>query len=71
MTNTAEVLDDAMELSPPERARLVNELLTSLNHPDEEIDQKWKQEVQDRIKAVDEGDIGTVSLDDVLSKYQD
>jgi putative addiction module component (TIGR02574 family) len=70
MAISSDVLNDAMELSPAERAELVNELLASLNQPDEDIDDQWRTEVKRRRKACEEGKIDTVSLDEVLSKYQ-
>lgn len=71
MKDSADVLDDAMDLSPAERARLVNELLSSLNQADEEVDRKWKEEVKDRIQAAEEGDLQSIPLDEVLSKYEE
>ena len=70
MKDTVDVLKDAMELPPPDRARLVNQLLSSLDQPDPEIDQKWKEEIKSRVKAVEEGKIDSVPLQDVLATYQ-
>ncbi len=70
MAVSSDVLNDALELPPAERAELVNELLASLNQPDDAIDEQWKTEVKRRREAREEGDMGTVSLDEVLSKYQ-
>ena len=70
MAISSDVLNDAMELSPSERAELVNELLASLNQPDDDIDEQWKQEVKRRGEAREEGKIDTVTLDEALSKYQ-
>ncbi len=70
MAISSDVLNDAMELSPAERAKLVNELLASLNQPEDDIDEQWKTEVKRRGEAREEGKISTVSLDEVLSKCQ-
>ena len=67
---TQEILDRALELPAAEKARIVDELLSSLNRPDEAIDALWRQEVEDRIKAYNAGTLKSVSLDEVLSKYR-
>jgi len=66
---TQEILDRALGLPAVEKARIVDELLSSLDRPDEAIDALWRQEVEDRIKAYNAGTLKSVSLDEVLSKY--
>jgi len=53
-----------------EKARLVDELLSSLDQPDEEIDALWRKEVEERIKAYQAGRLHSVSLAEVLAKYR-
>ena len=65
-----EILDRALKLPAVDKARLVDELLTSLDKPDEAIDALWRQEVEDRIKAYNEGNLRAVSLEQVLEKYR-
>ncbi len=67
---TQEILDRALGLPAVEKARIVDELLSSLDRPDEAIDALWRKEVEDRIKAYNAGTLKSVSLDDVLSKYR-
>ncbi len=69
-TETSEILDRAMELPALEKARLVDQLLSSLDEPDEAIDALWRKEVEDRIQAYQEGRLKSVSLSDVLAKYR-
>lgn len=64
MTNTTKIMDDAMNLSPVKRAKLIDQLLSSLDKPDTEIDKKWKKEAENRLKAVREGKIRSVPLAD-------
>jgi putative addiction module component (TIGR02574 family) len=64
-----ELLHDVMSLSPLERAQIVDEIMLSLDQPDEKIDALWKEEIESRISAYEKGDLKTVSLNDVLSKY--
>ena len=69
-TETREILDRALELPAVEKARLVDLLLSSLDEPDETIDALWRKEVEDRIRAYQEGKLRSVSLADVLAKYR-
>jgi len=66
---TREILDLAMGLPAVEKARLVDQLLSSLDEPDEAIDALWRKEVEDRIQAYRTGQLKSVSLADVLAKY--
>ena len=68
--DTKEIKNRAMELPALEKARLVDELLSSLDQPDEEIDALWRKEVEDRIKAYQAGKLQSVSLAEVLAKYR-
>ena len=67
---TREILDLAMGLPALEKPRLVDQLLSSLDEPDEAIDALWRKEVEDRIQAYRAGELKSVSLNDVLSKYR-
>jgi putative addiction module component (TIGR02574 family) len=70
MTNhTKHVLEEAMELSPAEKAELVTSLLSSLDEPDREIDALWQEESEDRVDAYKRGEIKARSLQEVLAKY--
>ena len=66
---TREILDLAMGLPAVEKARLVDQLLSSLDEPDEAIDALWRKGVEDRIHAYRTGQMKSVSLADVLAKY--
>ena len=65
-----EIRNRAMELPVLEKARLVDELLSSLDQPDEEIDALWRKEIEDRIKAYQAGKLQSVPLAEVLAKYR-
>jgi len=67
---TQEILDRALKLPAVDKARLVDELLTSLDKPDEAIDALWRHEVEDRIKAYNAGNLRAASLEQVLEKYR-
>jgi len=65
-----EILDRALKLPAVDKAYLVDELLTSLDKPDEAIDAMWRQEVEDRLKAYKAGNLRAISLEQVLAKYR-
>lgn len=69
-TEIQEILDRVIGLPAIEKARLVDELLLSLDQPDEAIDALWRKEVEDRISAFKAGKLQAVSLADVLAKYR-
>jgi putative addiction module component (TIGR02574 family) len=58
----AQVLEEALTLSPVERAELADRLLASLDSgPDRTIDALWAQEAEDRLDAFERGEIKAVS----------
>lgn len=67
---TQEILDRALQLPAIDKARLVDELLSSLDKPNEAIDALWRKEVEDRIQAYKAGNLRAVSLEQVLEKYR-
>jgi putative addiction module component (TIGR02574 family) len=67
---TQESLDRALKLPAVDKARLVDEILSSLDKPDAAIDALWQKEVEDRIKAYNAGNLRAVSLEQVLVKYR-
>jgi putative addiction module component (TIGR02574 family) len=65
----AQILKDALSLSPPERAALVERLLASLDSPAREhIDVLWSQEAEDRLDAFERGEIPTIAAQDVFDE---
>ena len=64
-----ELSREARRLSPAERIRLVDEILSSLDQIDRSLDASWATEVEDRIAAYRRGEIRAVELGEVLSKY--
>ena len=70
MATPKDILEDALSLTPTEKAELVDELLSSLDEPDKEIDELWVKEAESRIDAYDQGKLKAVSLEKVLEKYK-
>jgi putative addiction module component (TIGR02574 family) len=71
MTEQAkELIALATKLPPGERITLVEEILSSLDQPDAEMDRLWAKEAEDRLAAYRRGEIKVVDLDEVLAKYR-
>ncbi len=63
------VLAEALELSPIERATLVEELLASFDFPERhEIDALWAKEAEDRVNAYDRGELGATAAQAVFDR---
>lgn len=69
-TESQEILERALGLPAADKAHIADELLTSLDLPDEAIDAVWRKEVEDRIQAYRAGALKSVSLEEVLAKYR-
>jgi putative addiction module component (TIGR02574 family) len=67
---TRDILDLALGLPAVEKARLVDQLLSSLDEADETIDALWRKEVEDRIEAYRAGKLQSVPVTEVLAKYR-
>jgi hypothetical protein len=64
-----QILKDALDLLPVERAELAEKLLASFLLPaDKSIDVLWAQEAEDRIDAYEGGQIKTISAQKVFDK---
>jgi putative addiction module component (TIGR02574 family) len=65
--STETLLRQALELPSNDRAVLVEELITSLDQPDPELDALWLKEAEHRIAAYRAGELGAVDADDVFA----
>lgn len=70
MKNHRDLLEKALLLPENDRAQMADELLKSLSKSDPEIDDLWKQEAEDRVRAYEKGEIKAVSVEEVISKYK-
>ncbi len=70
MTATTErVLNDALALSPIERAELIQRLFQSFDvSEDSHIDTAWTEEIEYRIEAYDKGLLTASPAEDVLAR---
>jgi len=69
-SRSEELLKEALDLPPIERAAMVDQLITSLDRPDEAVDEAWRKEIGARLDAYRSGAAATVSADDVLAEYR-
>jgi putative addiction module component (TIGR02574 family) len=60
---------EARKLSPAERIRLVDDILSSLDQMDPSLDAKWAAEAEDRIAAYRRGELKAVELREVVAKH--
>ncbi|HKI45798.1 MAG TPA: addiction module protein [Balneolales bacterium] len=58
-----ELFEKALEMAPNERLAFAELILASLEHEDNEIRNTWVNEVNDRMKAVNEGRSGLLDFE--------
>ena len=64
------LLKEVLTLTPVEKAEIVDQLLKSLDVPDDDLDSLWQKEAEDRINAYDRGQLPSVSVEEAISKYK-
>lgn len=66
-----EIKNAVLELPFETRAKLVEEILNSLESSREEIDAAWRAEIERRVKEVEEGKVELIPGDQVLRELRD
>jgi hypothetical protein len=70
MGNAAKsLINQALELTSRERAIVAEQLLLSLDRPNQEIDEIWANEAEARVEALESGKLRKVSAESVLGKH--
>lgn len=65
--HSRQLLKSVLDLSPVERAEMVEQILASFGFPmRSDIDHAWAREVEDRIDAFERGDIGSTPASEVF-----
>ena len=65
------ILAEALELPPIERAELVENILSSFEFKSrKDIDALWAQEAEDRIDAFDRGETAAIPVEDVFAEIE-
>jgi putative addiction module component (TIGR02574 family) len=59
--STDELLAEALRLARADRARVAEELLSSLEEPDDEVAEAWATELERRSREIAEGRVQPVS----------
>jgi putative addiction module component (TIGR02574 family) len=68
-TSAAQILKDALELAPVDRAEMIERLFQSFDASgDRRVDAAWSEEIESRIDAYDQGRIAASRAEDVLAR---
>jgi putative addiction module component (TIGR02574 family) len=65
-----DILARIKSLDDLEKLRLVDEILTQLDKPDQELDKVWAEEARKRWNDYKAGKIETVSYEEIMSPYR-
>ena len=68
MSTTEELLAEVLRLPRAERARVVEELLSSLEEPADDVAAAWAAELERRSREVAEGRVQTVAWETVRTE---
>jgi len=72
MTTANEIRTAALLLPAEEKARLAEELLSSLDESNRaEIDAAWAEEIERRIDELESGNVKTIPADEVFRQLRD
>jgi len=66
--NTKELLEQAMQLKPVERLKLVESLIQSLDEPDKTVDDIWAEEAEKRLEAYRKGEVKGIPMDEIFKE---
>ena len=69
--SSEQILQQALALSPQDRAEIVDRLLASFQSPpDPRLDELWAREAEDRLDAYDRGEMGAVPAEEVFARIE-
>lgn len=64
-----EIVAQALKLNPAERFDLVDQVLHSLDKPDQEIDRIWLEEAEKRLAAYRAGKVKGIPAEEILGEF--
>lgn len=65
------ILAEALQISPQDRAQIAERLIASLETDiDLDVETAWQQEVQQRLRAVENGEVTLLSWEEVRAKLR-
>lgn len=72
MTDKTQVIvEQALKLSPTERADVAEQLLASLDEAlDSDVEKAWQEEVQRRLEQVERGEVKTIPWEEVQRRLR-
>jgi putative addiction module component (TIGR02574 family) len=59
--------EQVLALGETDRVKMADTLLESLRSPISEVEKAWAEEIEQRIAAIDRGEISTYSAEDVFA----
>lgn len=65
--SNAEILKEVLQLTPQERYIVVENILESLDKPDESVDSIWADEAEKRLQNYRENRVETISFEEVFN----
>ena len=65
-----EIFEQALALSPTDRAKLVNSLLESLDPPDAGVNEAWDVEIQRRAEELRSGKVNSIPWSEVRAELE-
>ena len=67
----AQILEEALKLTPQEKAELIERLASSMDPPDrKKIDESWSRECEDRLDAFERGEIRSIPASQVFQEIE-
>ncbi len=70
-SSSEQILQQALGLSPEDRAEIVERLLASFQTPpDPLLDELWAREAEDRLDAYDRGELGALPAEEVFARIE-
>jgi putative addiction module component (TIGR02574 family) len=66
--STDELIAEALRLPPEERARFAEELLASLEEPEDEVARAWAPELARRVRELEDGSVEGIPAETVFSE---
>jgi Putative addiction module component len=64
------IVNQVLGLSVQERSIIAEQLLLSLQSPDDRMDALWAEEAEARIDAYERGELESVPVNEVVGKYE-
>ena len=62
-----EIINEARLLTPQDRYKIIEDLVSSLDEPNLDITNEWIDESLDRVKAIESGELKTIKYEEVFN----